>query len=165
MQKERELHAKINDSIANDYAKKTKKKKEECLAWMEEETWFTAQEAMDMGMVDRIYDGSPVEGSYDLSIYAKVPDSLNTRNQSASKLKRSAEKALRDAGFSDKQAKTIIAKGYQDDSRDGDPPVADPPPATSAEPARDVPVPVIAKVKKDRINDLLVRAEMAAPSK
>lgn len=171
MQKEMTLHSKINDAIANDYAKKTGKKKEECLAWMEAETWFTAQESMDAGLVNRIYEGNPVEGSYDLSIYAKVPDSLNTRNQSASKLKRSAEKALRDAGFSDKQAKTIIAKGYQDDSRDGDQPIVDPPvipivePVIPVEPIRDVVVPVVvAQAKKDRVSDLLCRAEVIAPS-
>jgi hypothetical protein len=171
MQKEMELHSKINDAIANDYAKKTKKKKEECLAWMEEETWFTAQESLDAGLVDRIYEGKPVEGSYDLSIYAKVPDSLSHRNQSASKLKRSAEKALRDAGFSDKQAKTIIAKGYQDDPRDGDQPVVNPPvppivePVAPVEPKRDVAAPVVVAAKKDRTHDLLIRAEIVAPSK
>jgi len=165
MQKEMSLHGKINESIANDYAKKTKKKKEECLVWMDEETWFTAQEAMDSGLVDRIYDGEPVEGNHDLSIYAKVPDSLRNSDKSASKLKRAAEKALRDAGFSDKQAKTIIAKGYQDDSRDGDPPAADPPATPPVEPKRDVEAPVVVVAKKDRIHDLLIRAEMAAPSK
>lgn len=171
MQKEMALHSKINDSIANDYAKRTGKKKEECLAWMEEETWFTGKEALDVGLVNRIYEGNPVEGSYDLSIYAKVPDTLNTRNQSASKLKRSAEKALRDAGFSDKQAKTIIAKGYQDDSRDGDQPIVDPPvipivePVIPVEPIRDVVAPVVVvQTKKDRVSDLLCRAEIIAPS-
>jgi len=165
MQKEMQLHAKINESIANDYAKKTKKKKEECLGWMEDETWFTAQESLDNGLVDRIYDGEPVEGNHDLSIYAKVPDSLRNIEKSASKLKRAAEKALRDAGFSDKQAKTIIAKGYQDDSRDGDQTVTDPPATPPVEPKRDVEAPVVVVAKKDRISDLLTRAEMAAPSK
>jgi len=164
MQKEMQLHSKINDAIASDYAKKTKKKKEECLVWMEEETWFTAQESLDADLVDRIYDGEPVNGAYDLSIYAKVPETLNIRNQSSSKIKRAAEKALRDAGFSDKQAKTIIAKGYSDDSRDGDPLATDPPVDPPVEPKRDVEGPVVDKAKKDRISDLLCRAELVAPS-
>jgi len=180
MQKEMQFHSKINESIANDYAKKTKKKCADCLAWMDEETWFTASEAMSNGLVDRIYEGEPMEGNHDLSIYAKVPDSLRNSDKSTSKLKRAAEKALRDAGFTDKQAKTIIAKGYQEDSRDGDPPAADPPanptvtpivpPAVDqanqlpVEPKRDVEAPVAAKAKKDRISDLLCRAEIVAPS-
>jgi ATP-dependent Clp protease protease subunit len=173
MQKEMQLHGKINESIANDYAKKTKKKKEECLGWMEEETWFTAQDSLDNGLVDRIYEGEAVEGNHDLSIYAKVPDSLKCRDKSASKLKRAAEKALRDAGFSDKQAKTIIAKGYQEDSRDGDQTVTNPPETPAVppivdqlpvEPKRDVEAPVVVTAKKDRIADLLCRAEIVSPS-
>ena len=173
MQKEMQLHSKINESIANDYAKKTKKKKEECLGWMEDETWFTAQDSLDNGLVDRIYDGEAIEGNHDLSIYAKVPDSLKCRDKSSSKLKRAAEKALRDAGFSDKQAKTIIAKGYQDDSRDGDQTVTDPPeppPVTPVvyqlpvESERDVETPAVVTVKKDRVSELLTKAEIVAPS-
>lgn len=178
--KELSLHAQINQSIANDYAKKTKKPCAECLGWMAEETWFNAVEAKAAGLVDRIYDGEPLEGSYDLSIYGKVPESLQARTQGSSKMKRAAEKALRDAGFSDKQAKTIIAKGYQEttevDARDEHPPVdsitdpPNPPPVESeadqlpAEPMRDVAAPVVEKGKKDRIADLLCRAEMVAPS-
>ena len=173
MQKEMQLHSKINESIANDYAKKTKKKKEECLGWMEDETWFTAQDSLDNGLVDRIYDGEAIEGNHDLSIYAKVPDSLKCRDKSSSKLKRAAEKALRDAGFSDKQAKTTIAKGFQDDSRDGDLPATDPPETPTVppvvdqlpvEPERDVEAPVTVPVKKDRVSELLCKAEIVAPS-
>lgn len=180
VQKEMSLHAQLNESIANDYAKKTKKPCAELMSMMDEETWINASDSLAQGFVDRVYDGKPVEGSYDLSIYNKVPDQLQVRVQGSSKLKRAAEKALRDAGFSDKQAKTIIAKGYQDtteqDSRDGDSPastIANPsePPAVvpivdqlSAEPERDVEAPVVAKEKKDRIADLLCRAEMVAPS-
>ena len=178
--KELSLHAQINQSIANDYAKKTKKPCAECLGWMAEETWFNAAEAKAAGLVDRIYDGETVEGNYDLSIYDKVPVQLQARTQGSSKMKRAAEKALRDAGFSDKQAKTIIAKGYQDDAevdgRDGHPPVdavTDPPelpPVTPVvdqlpvETPRDVEPPVVIQAKKDRIADLLCRAELVAPS-
>lgn len=172
MQKEMQLHGKINESIANDYAKKTKKTKEECLAWMDEETWFTAAEALDAGLVDRIYDGKVVDGNYDLSIYAKVPDSLKLRNQSPSK--RAIEKALRDAGLSNKQAKDILMKGYQKDQEDEqhqedvDPHQEDvkiPDPIVPNQPIvnhqEDDPIPV---KKKDRIADLLCRAEIIAPS-
>jgi ATP-dependent Clp protease protease subunit len=173
MQKEMQLHGKINEAIANDYAKKTKKKKEECLAWMEEETWFTAQEAMDAGLVDRIYEGEPVEGSYDLSIYAKVPDAINSRNQAPSK--RAIEKALRDAGLSNKQAKDILMKGYQKDTED-EPHQEDVVPQPGVVNASDPIIPISPVVdhqedekppvkKKDRIADLLVRAEIVAPSK
>lgn len=172
MQKEMQLHGKINEAIANDYAKKTKKKSTECLGWMNDETWFTAKEALESGLVDRIYDGDTVEGSYDLSIYAKVPEALKNRNQAPSK--RAIEKALRDSGLSNKQAKDILMKGYQKDKEDDqhrddvdpqpgvvqipDPIIPDQPIVDHQE---DDPIPV---KKKDRIADLLCRAEIIAPS-
>ena len=121
IKKEMSLHEKINDSIANDYLAKCKKKKEkmskdEISGWMNAETWFTAQEALDNGLIDSIYDGEPVDGSYDLSVFMKVPESLKLRNCTESK--RAIEKALRDVGLSNKQAKDILAKGYKKDKED-----------------------------------------------
>lgn len=171
--KEIDLHVQINQAIANDYAKKTKKPCAECLEWMNNDTWFNAQAALAAGLVDRVYDGEVVKGNYDLSIYNNVPDSLK-RDDNQALNKRAAEKALRDAGFEDKDAKTIISKGFQGLRRDVDPPVANPPvdpPVTPVvdqlpvEPKRDVEVPVEEKpAKRDRIADLLCRAEMIAPS-
>lgn len=48
------LLEKVDASILADYEKKTKKSKDELAAWMQAETWFTAQEAKDAGFVDRI---------------------------------------------------------------------------------------------------------------
>ena len=151
--KERSLHEKINESIANDYVKRTGNSQEEVLAWMVEETWFTAKEAVENKFADRIYDGEPVKGSYDLSIYANAPEEIKARNQKVSK--RAIEKALRDVGLSNKEAKTVLAEGLQDGQRDVEPP--DPPPDQ-----RDV-EPVVEN-KKDRVAALLTRAEVVAPS-
>jgi len=172
IQKEMSLHEKINESIANDYAAKCKKKKSEMMDYMDAETWFTAQEALDMGLVDRIYDGEPVEGSYDLSVFMQVPDSLRARNLKESK--RTIEKALRDAGLSNKQAKDILMKGYQDESEEeahqedvsqhqedagaSDSHVSDQPIVGHQE---DVPIPV---KKKDRVAELLLKADVLSLS-
>lgn len=48
------LLAKIDDSIAAEYAKRTGKTVDEINAWMAAETWFTAQEAVDNGFADRM---------------------------------------------------------------------------------------------------------------
>ncbi len=154
--KEKDLHSKINDAIAADYVKRSGASKEQVLAWMNAETWFTAKEAVDAGLADRIYDGEPVEGSYDLSVFANTPQVVKDRNTKLSK--RALEKALRDAGLSNKEAKKILAEGFRGDLRDEDQP-GDPPPA--AQPQRDVELP---KPKKDRVSDLLTRAEVVAPS-
>lgn len=151
--KEANLHSKINESIAADYVKRSGVDKEKVMAWMSAETWFTAQEAVENGLADRVYDGSPVEGSYDLSIFAKTPDAVKERNTKLSK--RTIEKALRDAGLSNKEAKVILSEGFKDGLRDEDqneiPPVVQ----------RDAEQP---KPKKDRTADILTRAEIVAPS-
>lgn len=173
--KEKDLHGKINDSIAADYVKRTGNDLEKVLEWMTAETWFTAKEALENNFADRIYDGEPVEGSYDLSVFANVPDGLEGRNTKLST--RTLEKTLRDAGLSRKEAKTVsstitalwdaevskeqakalLAEGFKDDQRDVDTP-ADPPPVDTDQ--RDVEP---EKPKKDRVSDLLIRAEVMAP--
>jgi len=155
--KESALHGKINESIAADYTKRSGNSKEVVLAWMNAETWFTAQEAVDNNLADRIYDGEPVEGSYDLSIYANTPDQIKARNTKLSK--RMLEKTLRDAGFSDKEAKKILAEGFSEKAqRDVE---ADPVPEPVVVDQRDVELP---KPKKDKISELLTKAELMAPS-
>ena len=160
--KERDHHIKINESIAADYVKRTGNSKETVLDWMAAETWFTAKEAMKNKFADRVYDGEPVEGSYDLSIFAKVPEEIKNRNTKMSK--RTLEKALRDAGLTNKEAKKILAEGFKDDQRDAASP-ADPPPEKVNKVLRDV-KPVVdqrdvepPKPKKDDVMELLARAE------
>ena len=110
------LHVKINDSIANDYVKYSGGKKTDFVKWMDDETWFTGEEALAAGLVDRVYDGEPVEGSYDFSVFNKVPEILAARNNKNEK--RAIEKILRDGGVSNTRAKTLLSKGFQDELDD-----------------------------------------------
>ena len=120
MDKEMSLHEKINKSIAKDYSKKTGDSVDSFLELMNAETWFTAEEALEKGLVDRIYDGEPVEGKYDLSIYNNVPEGIKTRTKTKIDNKkdineRDMEKNLRDVGYSRNQAKDIVAKVFRDE--------------------------------------------------
>jgi len=169
MTKEVGLHEKINESIANDYAKKTGKTKEEFLAYMDAETWFDAQQALDVGLIDRKYDGETVDGKHDLSIYNNVPDKLRpVGSVSAADEKelneRDLEKNLRDVGYSRNQAKNIVAKVFHDE-RDArsEPGTQDVRDAQSDDGAdqRDAGE---KPQKKDRTAELLTRAEMVAPT-
>ena len=134
MAKERELLEKVDESIAADYAKKSGKTTDEARAWMNAETWFTGKEALESGLIDRVYDAEPVENKFDLSNFANVPEKLRKDNPPLSK--RTAEKGLRDAGFSSQQAKEILSGGYRED--DGHRDVAPSKQAPPAEPHRDV---------------------------
>jgi hypothetical protein len=134
MVKERDLLAKVDDSIANDYAKKCGKTSEECKAWMVAETWFSGTEALANGLIDRVYDADPVENKFDLTGFVNVPEKLR-RSEDASPSKRKLEKALRDVGLSQSQAKAILADGLKDEvQRDVSPSPPDSPP----EPQREV---------------------------
>jgi ATP-dependent Clp protease protease subunit len=167
--KEVGLHGDLNESIANDYAKKTGKGKDEFLAYMNAETWFTAEKALEVGLVDRIYGGDKVDGKYDLSIYNNVPDGLRPVGSVSTDDKelneRDLEKNLRDVGYSRNQAKNIVAKVFHDEREARSEPVTQD--VRDAQNGAGAEKPAVEKVppqKKDRIADLLTRAEIVAPS-
>ncbi|WP_306131006.1 head maturation protease, ClpP-related [Roseovarius sp. MMSF_3350] len=68
---------KIDGSIRADYAQKTGKPAEEFRQLMDDETWLDADEALEMGLIDRVYekDGG-AENRFDVSIFENAPDAL-----------------------------------------------------------------------------------------
>jgi ATP-dependent protease ClpP protease subunit len=148
---------KVNGSIAVTYMSKTKKDETEISDLMAAETWMTASEALESGFVDEIF------GEADMAACAKfipimqkanfqhIPANITGKKKSPTA--KDCERALRDVGCSVKTAKAILAKGLPDDLRDVDDPPQIPAPR-DVEPAK----------KKDRIADLLTRAEVVAPS-
>lgn len=67
------LLGKIDESIVADYERKTGKSNEEIVAWMNAETWFSAEEAVEHGFVDSITDTAKVENKWNLSAYSNAP--------------------------------------------------------------------------------------------
>lgn len=69
------LLEKIDGTIAADYARKTGASAEQVSAWMDAETWFTAQEALDAGFIDAIDANTKGEkkAQWNLSAYANAP--------------------------------------------------------------------------------------------
>lgn len=57
MRKQADLLEKLGGTSADIYAKKTGKKPEEMLDLMASETWFSAEEAKEAGLIDTIIDG------------------------------------------------------------------------------------------------------------
>lgn len=73
-QKSADLLFKIDNGIRRDYASKTGKPADDFVELMNEETWFEADEALDMGLVDRVYDKQGgANDRFDLSIYKNAP--------------------------------------------------------------------------------------------
>ncbi|MGY6256548.1 head maturation protease, ClpP-related [Paraburkholderia caledonica] len=65
---------KTDGVIAGQYAKRSGKSADDMKALMNAETWFTAEEAVEIGLVDRIAESAPkAQASWDLSAYANAP--------------------------------------------------------------------------------------------
>jgi ATP-dependent Clp protease protease subunit len=69
---------KIDASIVDDYLKRAKADRETLAAWMDAETWFTAAEAVDNGLADRIaaVDGKAKALAWNLAAYEHAPSAL-----------------------------------------------------------------------------------------
>ena len=157
-----ELLRQVGGSIARTYIAKTEKSEEEIKQMMKDETWLNSDQAMDLGFVDEITEQIDMAACVKFVPvmaklgFQKIPETIKPKQPPTAK---DAERALRDAGFSVKASKTILAKGFDDDLRDVDQP-DNPLPATDA--LRDVEP--VKPVRKDRVNELLIRAERIAPS-
>lgn len=68
-----ELLEKIDATIISDYKKKTNLDEAEISTMMAAETWLNAQEALDKGFVDSIFNAQKVENNWDLSAYKNAP--------------------------------------------------------------------------------------------
>ncbi len=160
---ETKLLDKIRGSMVTTYAGKSGRGDEEIIALLDAETWMSADEAQEFGFVDEIAD------KMDLAACAKfiptmskmglrnIPQALMQEREAPPKIE--LEKALRNAGCSRSAAKSILAKGYIDGLRNAgpedDPPLPDAA-LRNAEPPK--------APKRDRVADLLIRAEKIAPA-
>jgi ATP-dependent Clp protease protease subunit len=77
MLKMAELLEKVDGEIAADYVRQTENDIDQVIAWMEAETWFTADEAIENGFADRLAadttEAKARAQTWDLSAYAHAP--------------------------------------------------------------------------------------------
>lgn len=67
------LLSKIDGSLAAQYAKKSGMAVDDVRAAMDAETWYTAEEAVSAGLVDRVAAGEKAQASWNMSAYARAP--------------------------------------------------------------------------------------------
>jgi ATP-dependent Clp protease protease subunit len=113
LRKEAGLLEKIGGTMADTYRERTGATAEEVAAWMDDETWFTAEEAKAAGFVDSI-QGKPKDDAapaalFDLSVFANAPAALTEPLPDPTI--RDLEHALRDAGMSQIAAKQFVSAG------------------------------------------------------
>ena len=106
-----DLLGKIDANILRDYQAKTGASAEQIKQWMDNETWFTAQEALTNGFVDRIYGNTDApEDTQDASAKKTDedmgdPHKKSTKNSAedqaaiAARMRRERELALVEAGI------------------------------------------------------------------
>ena len=114
MRKTANMLDKVTDSLIKTYTDKTGKTSAEIKQLMDDETWFNAEEAKEIGFADSITDEEDIDAAFDLSLYSNVPEqvlnTLNAKKPSPRKL----EHALREVGgLSNSDAKAVVAKGYK----------------------------------------------------
>lgn len=76
MLKMAELLEKVDGEIAADYVRQTENELDQVVAWMEAETWFTADEAIENGFADRLAAETTASAraqAWNLSAYEHAP--------------------------------------------------------------------------------------------
>lgn len=108
-----DILGKIGGNMLDIYYDKSNIGKREIKQMMKDETWFTAAEAKDRGLIDTILDTGAAKAKFDLSIYANVPDGFGIGADDAGRelTRKETERALRNAGASRDYARAVAAKG------------------------------------------------------
>jgi ATP-dependent protease ClpP protease subunit len=73
MQKTAKLLDQLTGTLADIYAQKSGKDREEIMQLMEDETWLSGQQAVDAGFADEVFKTAKIAASYDLSAFGKAP--------------------------------------------------------------------------------------------
>ena len=113
-------------SLAGIYASRTGKPLNKILEMMTAETWFIGDEATDAGFADAIINSNPAQIAAGITpdIFSHAPESLHailTGGDQDEPTKRKIERALRDAGLNQQEAKGVLAGGWAaKDQRDVD---------------------------------------------
>ncbi len=129
MRRTADLLEKTDGSIVRIYAGKTGRDESEISEWMADETWFTADEALEAGFVDEIEGVEPVKASFDMSRFKHAPKNLAELQEEPGRARpetvREMEALLREeGGFSNAEAKRVASaalKALEDSREEGDP--------------------------------------------
>jgi len=106
---------KVDDALAETYAKRTGNKVDVIRRMMEAETWLKGEEAKRLGFANEVMGEVKIGARFDLSIFAKVPSALAETPTSAAHLSSRAEleTLLKERlGLSRAAAKKIAAGGF-----------------------------------------------------
>lgn len=106
MRKKADMLDKARSTISAQYARKTGRTVDEIEGLMDAETWFTAQEAVEFGLVDRMSDSEPIAACVrceDMKRFRNAPEELlasdeKAKNTSDEEDEKADEKPVGDEG-------------------------------------------------------------------
>jgi ATP-dependent Clp protease protease subunit len=73
----------VKGNLAETYVDRTGNKRADIEAWMTEETWLTADAAVQYRFADKMTEASKVTAFFDMKNFRNVPDTLKQRMQAA----------------------------------------------------------------------------------
>tara|TARA_R110000824_G_scaffold107136_3_gene253126 strand:- start:463 stop:1437 length:975 start_codon:yes stop_codon:yes gene_type:complete len=96
MRKAADLMDKMGDRLVNIYVGKTNKEESEIRAWMDDETWFTADEALDAGFINNVEQPIALAAKFDINKLnykdnSLVVDLFNNSNNKFNKMEKQFE--------------------------------------------------------------------------
>jgi ATP-dependent Clp protease protease subunit len=81
MDRVKALLQQVKGNLTNTYVDRTKNKADKVNAWMDDETWFTAEAAVEHGFADTVISAQAVNACFDLSPFRNIPQALKQRLQ------------------------------------------------------------------------------------
>jgi ATP-dependent Clp protease protease subunit len=75
----------VKGNLVDTYVERVGAKKADVEAWMNDETWFTAESALQHGFVDAVTNDSQVTACLDVKAFRNVPDWVKRRVQDAAR--------------------------------------------------------------------------------
>jgi len=85
MRKEAEVLDQLTDTLVNLYVQRTGRPRDEVARWVAEETWFTAAEALRLGLVDEVAAASRAVAQWDCAAYGLRPPPIAVTLSSGSR--------------------------------------------------------------------------------
>lgn len=110
------LLTKIDAALAQTYVARSRMDEEEVVKLMNEETWLTAKDAEERGLARR-NEAEEVTALFNAldKVFPGLPAAAVKEETDAEPTIRDTERALRDAGFSRKRAKSLVSGMYGDE--------------------------------------------------
>jgi len=131
LRKTADLLDKMKENFIDIYAEHSTMSREDIGAQMDDETWLTADEAVEAGYASGLSDYGEIAASVHergvVNGFTNIPGSVKMIDDEKNSNPRELEGILRDAGYSRKEAETIVAaskaagQGDPDPANQGDP--------------------------------------------